>query len=1330
MKLTKTLGIFAATVLGAMRVFAEPTPLDDHYYDGRWWSCMVDAHGDAVITGVDDASGDVHIPSAVNGHTVRTIEDEAFYNSDNYDLMTSVEIPNTVTNISGAFKYCSGLGEVTVPGGVKGLEEAFANCWSLEKVVLEEGIAEVGEWAFYGCESLTSVTLPSTVKVIGRYAFYECFSLEEINLPDALVDIGESSFMETALPEIDIPAGVTNIGVRAFCCCNILEVTIPSKVKRFPYAFESCTKLESAVLEEGIAEVSESAFSGCESLASVVLPNTVTNIDSCAFEYCTSLDEIGFPPHLVSIGDHAFFWSALQAVDIPEGVRRIGAYAFAGNDYVPSGPRRDFSCLTEVKLPSTLKTIECGVFMYCCLLESIDIPEGVERIEPWAFHYCENLKTISLPSTVTNIDYRAFLDCGAVTSISVAAGNMKYSSPDGLLYSRDDNRIVKGRNGSVVIPEGTVSIGVHAFGASSSYVGMELTELTLPTTLKEIDNCAFYCCHGAGLVSPELPEGLERIGGYAFCTPSLESVTIPASVRDFTKAFDMAVVFSSLTNVTIAAGVGTISSEGFCEVPIEKIEIPGSVTNIDYAAFGECTSLESVRLNEGLRTIGASAFYNCYSIDAIEIPSSVTRIESSAFGGCGGLSSISLPEGLTEIPSYVFMDCSSLERIEIPLNVIKIGEAAFLNCRSLADVTLPDGLLEIPDEAFSGCKALERVVLPDSVTDIGEKAFYECTWLRSVTIHSSVTNIEDEAFSYCSRLRFVHVDEGDAERVKKMLEKTDSIIDMTKIQFLGINEPEPELPLVWTYTVSDGEATITGVDPAEGDLEMPSSIDGYVVRRIASGAFSGWEHIRSMKLPETLRDIGGRLYDRGAFEGCSGLVSLTIPDAVTNITKFAFRNCTGLESIDFGLGDIALGERVFEGCTSLKEIRLTANILSWQGSVVYDRLFAPNVYIGGPVTNLIPGSVPKCSDTLVIEANVALDLPAALFQGCSLKEARLTNVRSIGARAFASCDLLTSINLPEGLETIGSHAFDGCASLSGVTIPATVTSIGDSAVAGCTSLRSICVADGNAAYRSQAGMLLTKSGADLLMVPGGMAGSCSVPDGVETVKAGAFLAASANLSEIVFPASVTTIEDDQSKYDTCNVKAVVFKGKPPAVAAYTTLCWMENGYYLVGFAADWQQVISFDMWQGLTMSAAAELPSEETGGKAIYVPESWKDELDMQFGFGTAAEFEKKFGTNWADALVRTTGKKNAVGTDMKVWEDFVAGTDPTDVNSKFSARIEMVGGKPVVTWTPALNGEGVKSGIRLYKTYGATTLGGGWDEVADGHEADYNFFRVSVEMP
>lgn len=1290
MKRTKTLGAIVATVLGAMRVFADPTPLDDHEYDGRWWSYTVDARGDAVITGVDDASGDVHIPSVLNGHTVRAIEERAFYYSDNSDQMTSVEIPNSVTNISGAFR----------------------NCYALETVVMGEGIAEIGEWAFDVCESLTSVTIPSTVKAIEIGAFSECYSLEEINLPDDLVDIGEFSFRYTALLEVDIPAGVTNIGFGAFIGCgNLTEVTVPSKVKHFPHAFEGCDNLETVTLEEGISTVSEHAFSGCDSLTSVMLPNTVTNIDSHAFYHCESLAGIEFPPHLVRIGDHAFAWSGLQVVDIPEGVRRIGGYAFSGCPF----------CFAEdIKIPATLKSIETGTFDYCWLLESIYVPEGVESIGLGAFNDCDKLKTVSLPSTVTNIVPSAFFGCSAVTWISVAAGNTKYSSPNGLLYSLEDKRIVKGRNGSVVIPEGAESIGECAF------MDMELPELTLPTTLKEIGGEAFYNCDGVGMKSLELPEGLEVIGGWAFKFSDLESVTIPASIRECVMAFEQV---SALTNVTIAEGVEVIDSWAFHDTDMTEITIPGSVKLIDTDAFWECTGLESVTLNDGLETIGGRAFGSCKSLESIAIPSSVTSIGSSAFSDCLCLEFASLPDKLTEIAGGLFSGCSSLKAIEIPENVTRVGHWAFRDCKSLTSVSLPDGLRDVFDEAFSGCKALERVELPSSVTNIGEKTFYECTWLRSVTIHSNVTNIDDEAFSYCSRLRFVHVDEGDAERVKKMLERTDSQIDMSKIRFLGINEPEPELPLVWTYTVSDGEATITGVDPAEGDLEMPSSIDGYVVRRIASGAFSGWEYIRSMKLPETLRDIGGKLYDRGAFEGCSGLVSLTIPDAVTNITKFAFRNCTSLERIDFGLGDIALGERVFEGCTSLKEIRLTANILSWQGSVVYDRLFAPNVYIGGSVTNLILGSVPKCSGTLVIEANVALDLPAALFQGCSLKEARLTNVRSIGARAFASCDSLKSINLPEGLTTIGSHAFDGCAALSGVTIPVTVTSIGDSALAGCTSLQSIRVADGNAAYRSQDGMLLTKSGVDLLQVPGGMKGSCSVPDGVETVKVGAFLSASANLSEIVFPASVTTIEDEQSKYDTCNVKAVVFKGKPPAVAAFTTLCWMENGYYL-DFAEDWQDVIFYDRWQGLTMSAAAEVPSDETGGKAIYVPESWKDELDMQFGFGTAAEFEKKFGTNWSDALVQTTGKKNGAGVDMKVWEDFVAGTDPTDVSSKFSARIEMVGGKPVVTWTPALNGEGVKSGLRLYKTYGATTLGGGWDEVADGHEADYNFFKVTVEMP
>ena len=101
-------------------------------------------------------------------------------------------------------------------------------------------------------------------------------------------------------------------------------------------------------------------------------------------------------------------------------------------------------------------------------------------------------------------------------------------------------------------------------------------------------------------------------------------------------------------------------------------------------------------------------------------------------------------------------------------------------------------------------------------------------------------------------------------------------------------------------------------------------------------------------------------------------------------------------------------------------------------------------------------------------------------------------------------------------------------------------------------------------------------------------------------------------------------------------------------------------------------------------------------------------------------------------AIAKGVGvKTDASGVAVPVWQDYVAGTDPTNALSKFTAKIEMKDGAPVVTWSPALNGEGVREGVRVYRVWGKTNLDdAAWSEVCVGNEAGYRFFRVTVEMP
>lgn len=112
---------------------------------------------------------------------------------------------------------------------------------------------------------------------------------------------------------------------------------------------------------------------------------------------------------------------------------------------------------------------------------------------------------------------------------------------------------------------------------------------------------------------------------------------------------------------------------------------------------------------------------------------------------------------------------------------------------------------------------------------------------------------------------------------------------------------------------------------------------------------------------------------------------------------------------------------------------------------------------------------------------------------------------------------------------------------------------------------------------------------------------------------------------------------------------------------------------------------------------------------------------------GYSAAFEAMFGDNYAAALSSLTGKIDQNGDPLQVWHDVVAGTDPLDSESRFTASIEMADGLPVVTWNPDLGVD------RVYRTYGCSALGGDWFDVtglSGEQRAPYRFFMVTVEMP
>ena len=314
------------------------------------------------------------------------------------------------------------------------------------------------------------------------------------------------------------------------------------------------------------------------------------------------------------------------------------------------------------------------------------------------------------------------------------------------------------------------------------------------------------------------------------------------------------------------------------------------VTTISDWAFNGCSGLTSVTIPDSVTSIGNYAFQGCTGLTSITIPDSVTDIGRGVFNGCSGLTSITIPDRVTNIGEYAFSDCSKLTSVTIPDSVTSIGNFAFSSCRGLTSIAIGNIVTSIGEYAFSYCTGLTSITIPDSVTSIGNFAFSSCRGLTSVTILDSVTGIGYRAFSGCSGLTSIVVKEGNS----KYIAKDNCLIDKsTATLVLGCK---------------------TSVIPIDGS-----------VTSIGDWAFNGCSGLTSVTIPDSVTSIG-----EGAFCYCSGLTSVAIPNNVANIGDYAFNGCSGLTSVTIGNGVTSIGSYAFEVCSKLKRIDFNGTKAQWK----------------------------------------------------------------------------------------------------------------------------------------------------------------------------------------------------------------------------------------------------------------------------------------------------------------------------------------------------------------------------------------------------------------
>ena len=490
------------------------------------------------------------------------------------------------------------------------------------------------------------------------------------------------------------------------------------------------------------------------------------------------------------------------------------------------------------------------------------------------------------------------------------------------------------------------------------------TAVYLPSTVKSIGNAAFRCCYLGNDYIFSLPEGLERIGDYAFQSCSISAFNIPSSVTEIGEG-----AFSDceyITDIVIPEGVKAIKSFTFNSCNrLTSVTLPNSVESIGDYAFSSCDKLETITMPSNLREIGGNAFSYCPALQSIEIPTKVRTIGSSAFYYCTALKEITIPEGVKTIGENTFRECSSLARITLPSTLTAIDSVAFFGCSSLKRVDISDiakwckikhddynplsianaalyldgsevteidaaemGIESFSDHCFKGCSSITS--LSANRTDVGAYAFEGCPNLETVRNLSSIGLC---AFRNCKKLQTI----SSLYRAVIGTSAFEGCTALTSISHYSYS---------YSYTISVGTRAFYGCT----SLTTISLSDGKFANTINSSAFEGCTSLTQIVVGT--KDNSAMWVGNKAFKGCTALESVKFNDGGYKITikDSAFEGCHKLSTLtipsSISSDGLYINSRAFYGCVELANVDLGSYIKSIGENAFYRIAGALNITCG------------------------------------------------------------------------------------------------------------------------------------------------------------------------------------------------------------------------------------------------------------------------------------------------------------------------------------------------------------------------------------------------
>ncbi len=703
-------------------------------------------------------------------------------------------------------------------------------------------ITKIGKDAFKGATGVTSLTIPATVTTIEAGALTPLTALEKISL------------------------GTTHIAA------------IPKTVR-------------SVVLTSG-ETIASGSFVDFKSLSEITLPETLTTIEDGAFSGCTKLV-------LVRNNSELYIWA---------GSTDCGGVAEYAEEVVTKG--------------GSSSLIVQGDFVF-----------KKESSRYYLVKYIGSSTKVTLPATCNGETYLvaegAFSDC-AIKELTAPANIVPDGSASSLLGFDDVQKVVGDLSLIAVLPKEHlthVEIISNKNGRSSSNSLFDSApELVWVKLDVDVDYGICYKCDkletviiGDGVtkltqhVFKECPAvnltvgaGVQEICSSAFGTVNklyIENVAKWCAIEFNYNSYWYSDTFNPIANAKeVWIGNGPLGGTGYSEfISLElwaykqheidvsaiapyafynykgltELNLDNSTAKIGDNAFAGCTALQAVIFgNPSAMTVGDNAFAGCTALQEVTLTSCAAKLGSSAFAGCTSLKTVTLTFA-SGSGSSAFSACTALTTVTLGKGTSTVPSGAFKGCTSLKTVTLPDdtGLTSIGDNAFSDCTALAAVTLPEGLTTIGASAFKGAAFY-TITLPKSLTSIGNSAFYECYHLF--------------------EVVNRSSLTVTANNTGNGYVGKYATIVVSGETATST----------LETRTDGFVFARVTSGDTTTLYLVTYLGTEKriTLPDIGGNNYEIApyAFAG-SRVVTLVIPDKVTNIGKYAFKD-SALRSLTVGSG--------------------------------------------------------------------------------------------------------------------------------------------------------------------------------------------------------------------------------------------------------------------------------------------------------------------------------------------------------------------------------------------------------------------------------------------